>query len=60
MIKMIKKGNTRVSITIPSNKLNEFDQKCLENNSTKTKVVLKFIELLITGELVEYEKRLFS
>ena len=57
---MIKKGNTRVSITIPSNKLNEFDQKCLENNSTKTKVVLKFIELLITGELVEYEKRLFS
>ena len=57
---MIKKGNTRVSITIPLNKLNEFDQKCLENNSTKTKVVLKFIELLITGELVEYEKRLFS
>ena len=57
---MIKKENTRVSITIPSNKLNEFDQKCLENNSTKTKVVLKFIELLIKGELVEYEKRLFS
>ena len=57
---MIKKGNTRVSMTIPLNKLKEFDQKCLENNSTKTKVVLKFIELLITGELVEYEKRLFS
>ena len=57
---MIKKENTRVSITIPLSKLNEFDQKCLENNSTKTKVVLKFIELLITGELVEYEKRLFS
>ena len=57
---MIKKENTRVSITLPSNKLNEFDQKCLENNSTKTKVVLKFIELLITGELAEYEKRLFS
>lgn len=57
---MIKKENTRVSITIPLNKLSEFDQKCLENNSTKTKVVLKFIELLITGELVEYEKRLFS
>ena len=57
---MIKKENTRVSITMPLNKLNEFDQKCLENNSTKTKVVLKFIELLITGELVEYEKRLFS
>ena len=57
---MIKKENTRVSITIPLNKLNELDQKCLENNSTKTKVVLKFIELLITGELVEYEKRLFS
>ena len=57
---MIKKENTRVSITIPLYKLNEFDQKCLENNSTKTKVVLKFIELLITGELVEYEKRLFS
>ena len=57
---MIKKGNTRVSITVPLNKLNEFDQKCLENNSTKTKVVLKFIELLIKGELVEYEKRLFS
>ena len=57
---MIKKENTSVSITIPLDKLNEFDQKCLENNSTKTKVVLKFIELLITGELVEYEKRLFS
>lgn len=57
---MIKKENTRVSITMPLDKLNEFDQKCLENNSTKTKVVLKFIELLITGELVEYEKRLFS
>ena len=57
---MIKKENTRVSITIPLYKLKEFDQKCLENNSTKTKVVLKFIELLITGELVEYEKRLFS
>ena len=57
---MIKKENTRVSITMPLNKLNEFDQKCLENNSTKTKVVLKFIELLIKGELVEYEKRLFS
>ena len=57
---MIKKENTRVSITIPLNKLSEFDQKCLENNSTKTKVVLKFIELLIKGELVEYEKRLFS
>ena len=57
---MIKKENTRVSITMPLSKLNEFDQKCLENNSTKTKVVLKFIELLITGELVEYEKRLFS
>ena len=57
---MIKKENTRVSITIPLDKLNEFDQKCLENNSTKTKVVIKFIELLITGELVEYEKRLFS
>ena len=57
---MIKKENTRVSITLPSNKLNEFDQKCLENNSTKTKVVLKFIELLIAGELAEYEKRLFS
>ena len=57
---MIKKGNTRVSMTIPLNKLKEFDQKCLENNSTKTKVVLKFIELLIKGELVEYEKRLFS
>ena len=57
---MIKKENTRVSLTIPLNKLNEFDQKCLENNRTKTKVVLKFIELLITGELAEYEKRLFS
>ena len=57
---MIKKGNTRISITIPFQKLNEFDQKCLENNSTKTKVVLKFIELLIKGELEEYEKRLFS
>ena len=57
---MIKKENTRVSITVPLSKLNEFDQKCLENNRTKTKVVLKFIELLITGELVEYEKRLFS
>ena len=57
---MIKKGNTRVSITIPLNKLNEFDQKCLENNSTKTKVMLKFIELLIKGELEEYEKKLFS
>ena len=57
---MIKKENTRVSITIPLNKLNEFDQKCLENNSTKTKVVLKFIELLIRGELEEYEKRLFT
>ena len=57
---MIKKENTRVSITIPFNKLSEFDKKCLENNSTKTKVVLKFIELLIKGELVEYEKRLFS
>ena len=57
---MIKKGNTRISITIPFQKLNEFDQKCLENNSTKTKVVLKFIELLTKGELVEYEKRLFS
>ena len=57
---MIKKGNTRVSITIPFKKLNEFDQKCLENNSTKTKVVLKFIELLINGELAEYEKRLFT
>ena len=57
---MIKKENTRVSITIPLNKLSEFDQKCLENNSTKTKVMLKFIELLIKGELVEYEKRLFS
>ena len=57
---MIKKENTRVFITIPLSKLNEFDQKCLENNSTKTKVVLKFIELLIKGELVEYEKRLFS
>ena len=57
---MIKKENTRVSITIPLNKLNEFDQKCLENNSTKTKVVLKLIELLIKGELEEYEKRLFS
>ena len=57
---MIKKENTRVSITIPLSKLNEFDKKCLENNSTKTKVVLKFIELLIKGELAEYEKRLFS
>ena len=57
---MIKKGNTRLSITIPLNKLKEFDQKCLENNSTKTKVVLKFIELLIKGELAEYEKRLFT
>ena len=57
---MIKKENTRLSITIPLNKLNEFDQKCLENNSTKTKVVLKFIELLIKGDLEEYEKRLFS
>ena len=57
---MIKKENTRLSITLPLNKLKEFDQKCLENNSTKTKVVLKFIELLITGELAEYEKRLFS
>lgn len=57
---MIKKGNTRVSITIPFQKLNEFDQKCLENNSTKTKVVLKFIELLIKGVLAEYEKELFS
>ena len=57
---MIKKENTRLSITIPLNKLNEFDKKCLENNSTKTKVVIKFIELLITGELAEYEKRLFS
>ena len=57
---MIKKENTRLSITIPLNKLNEFNQKCLENNSTKTKVVLKFIELLIKGELEEYEKRLFS
>ena len=57
---MIKKENTRVSITMPLNKLNEFDQKCLENNSTKTKVVLKFIELLIKGDLEEYEKRLFS
>ena len=57
---MIKKENTRVSITIPLNKLNEFDQKCLENNSTKTKVVLKFIELLRKGEVEEYEKRLFT
>ena len=57
---MIKKENTRVSITMPLDKLKEFDQKCLENNSTKTKVVLKFIELLIRGELAEYEKRLFS
>ena len=57
---MIKKENTRVSITIPLNKLNEFDQKCLENNRTKTKVMLKFIELLTKGELAEYEKRLFS
>ena len=57
---MIKKENTRVSITMPLDKLNEFDQKCLENNSTKTKVVLKFIELLIKGDLEEYEKRLFS
>ena len=57
---MIKKENTRVSITIPLYKLKEFDQKCLENNSTKTKVVLKFIELLIKGELEEYEKRRFS
>lgn len=57
---MIKKENTRVSITMPLDKLSEFDQKCLENNSTKTKVVLKFIELLIRGELEEYEKRLFS
>ena len=57
---MIKKENTRVSITMPLDKLNEFDQKCLENNSTKTKVVLKFIELLIKGELAEYEKRLFA
>ena len=57
---MIKKENTRLSITIPLNKLSEFEEKCLENNSTKTKVVLKFIELLIKGELVEYEKRLFS
>ena len=57
---MIKKDNTRVSITMPLNKLSEFDQKCLENNSTKTKVVIKFIELLIKGELEEYEKRLFS
>ena len=45
---------------MPLYKLKEFDQKCLENNSTKTKVVLKFIELLIKGELEEYEKRLFS
>lgn len=45
---------------MPLDKLTEFDQKCLENNSTKTKVVLKFIELLIRGELEEYEKRLFS
>lgn len=57
---MIKKENTRVSITMPLDKLKEFDQKCLENNSTKTKIVLKFIELLIKGELEEYEKRLFS
>ena len=57
---MIKKENTRLSITIPFQKLNEFDQKCLENNSTKTKVVIKFIELLIKGELEEYEKRLFT
>ena len=57
---MIKKENTRVSITMPLTKLNKFDQKCLENNSTKTKVVIKFIELLIKGELEEYEKRLFS
>ena len=57
---MIKKENTRMSITMPLKKLNEFDQKCLENNSTKTKVVLKFIELLIKGELEEYEKRIFS
>ena len=57
---MIKKENTRLSITIPFNKLNQFNQKCLENNSTKTKVVLKFIELLIKGELPEYEKRLFT
>lgn len=57
---MIKKGNTRLSITIPFQKLNEFDQKCSENNSTKTKVVLKFIELLIKGVLAEYEKELFS
>lgn len=57
---MIKKENTRVSLTMPLDKLNEFDQKCLENNSTKTKVVLKFIELLIGGELEKYEKRLFS
>lgn len=57
---MIKKENTRLSITIPCQKLNEFDQKCLENNSTKTKVVIKFIELLIRGELEEYEKKLFS
>lgn len=57
---MIKKGNTRLSITIAFQKLNEFDQKCLENNSTKTKVVIKFIELLISGELEKYEKRLFS
>ena len=57
---MIKKENTRLSITIALYKLKEFDKKCLENNSTKTKVVLKFIELLIKGELEEYEKRLFS
>ena len=57
---MIKKENTRLSITIPLNKLNEFDKKCLENNSTKTKVVVKFIELLIKGKLAEYEKRLFT
>lgn len=57
---MIKKENKRLSITIPFDKLNEFDKKCSENNSTKTKVVLKFIELLISGELAEYEKRLFT
>lgn len=57
---MIKKENTRVSITIPLHTLTEFEEKCLKQNSTKTKVVLKFIEILMKGELAEYEKRLFS
>ena len=46
---MIKKGNTRVSITIPFQKLNEFDQKCLENNSTKNKSCAKIYRAINKG-----------